>query len=459
MVFSLMILSLTGNAIKVIRERITNAIHAGFIQKLEDLEIQAKILKINTKLSNNEVIDAVLKDVKLNYNSYVFAVNVSGDCIIHPTEKGRNIKNATFFSSMVKDHSIKYHKITYDEEEIWQFYYYSKDFESFIGIVVPIKLVMSDIHSSMVNIRIIIPLFFVLFIIVIIILIQPIINSLRKITKFAEDIGAGKLNIKLSVNRKDEIGEMANALKAMSDSIKIVIDNVISSAKLLSEIQISINSVSSRVTDNVTENDNTIDDVSSSLQQIVSSIEYNFSDAQNAESKAIESAQNVLIGNESVQKTVEALMEINKKILIIDNIASQTDLLALNAAVEAAHAGESGKGFSVISNDVKELAKKSKNAATKIKELSKEGFKIAEEAKIKSNKSVNEINEIKQLIQNISNKSEEQKSYTDLFYDAIVQFKKIIDKDLKTAEEITVNANKLAEQSRFLNKTVSYFNT
>lgn len=459
MTFSLLILSLTGNAIKIIRERITNAIHASFIQKLEDIEIQARILKSNTELSDIEVINTVLKDVKLNYNSYLFAVKNSGDYIFHPTEKGQNIKNSSFFNSLKKNNSVKFHKIIYGDKEIWQFYKYSENFESYIGIVTPLKPVMSDIHSSMVNIRIIIPLFFVLFFVVTIILIQPIINSLRKITKFAEDIGAGNLKTTLNINRTDEIGDTAHALETMSKNIKIVIENVIESAKLLSDIQRSINNVSDKVMDNVTQHASKIEDVSKSLQQITTGIEHNFTDAKNAERKAIESALNVEAGNQSVQKTVDALVEISKKISVIENIASQTDLLALNAAVEAAHAGELGKGFSVISNDVKDLAKKSKQAAEGIKELSKVGFEIAEEAKVKSNQSVEEINEIKLLIQSISNKSEDQKSHADLFYDAIEQFKKIIDRNLKTAEEITANANKLSDQSKFLNKTVSYFNT
>ena len=130
-----------------------------------------------------------------------------------------------------------------------------------------------------------------------------------------------------------------------------------------------------------------------------------------------------------------------------------------NAAVEASHAGELGKGFSVISKEVKDLAEKSKTSAHQVKELSNSGFKIAEEARQKSIKSVEEIDKIQQLIKNISLKSKEQKYDSKNINNAIEQISKIVDRNIKTSNKMKANAKSLHEQSQYLYDTVSHFKT
>lgn len=131
----------------------------------------------------------------------------------------------------------------------------------------------------------------------------------------------------------------------------------------------------------------------------------------NISSQALEITQSLKTaaqtGSGKVDKTVEAIVEIKEAsskitefVEIISNISEQTDLLAMNAAIEAAHAGDAGKGFSVVADEIRKLAENSSNSATEITEVIKEITQMIENSVSLSYEAGDSLSQILKDVQN-----------------------------------------------------------
>ena len=159
----------------------------------------------------------------------------------------------------------------------------------------------------------------------------------------------------------------------------------------------------------------------------------------------------------AVKVSLEAIQEIAKKIIIIEDIAGQTDLLALNAAIEAARAGDAGKGFAVVAGEVRKLAERSKTAAKEITALAKNTVKSAEEAENLVNKTVSSIATTSQLVEEISAASREQDIGARQITNAIQQLDSVVQQNASASEELASMAEKLREHSEGLIEIMSFF--
>jgi methyl-accepting chemotaxis protein len=200
-----------------------------------------------------------------------------------------------------------------------------------------------------------------------------------------------------------------------------------------------------------------LEETAASLEEITSNITNNTQTTTKMASYGEKVKESIKIGQDLANKTVNSMEDINKQALaineaigVIDNIAFQTNILSLNAAVEAATAGEAGKGFAVVAQEVRNLARRSAEAANEIKRIvqlatskTKEGSEIAN-SMIEGYTSLNEnISITLDLIQNVTTASKEQSVGMVQINDAVNNLDQITQRNAQSASE----ANEIAKQT------------
>lgn len=274
---------------------------------------------------------------------------------------------------------------------------------------------------------------------------------------FAKEIAKGNLEAKLNVMQDDEIGDLADALREMVDQLKDIVENVVTGSNSIADASREMSTTSQQMSQGASEQASAAEEVSSSMEQMSANIQQNTDNAQQTEKIAVFAADGIRKGNESSQRAVEAMKNIAEKISIINEIAFQTNILALNAAVEAARAGEHGKGFAVVAAEVRKLAERSREAASEIDNVSRDGVQIATEAGKLLSEIAPEIEKTSRLVQEISAASIEQSSGASQVNNAIQQLNQVTQQNAASSEELATSSEELSGQAEQLKDIVGFF--
>ncbi|WP_051349750.1 methyl-accepting chemotaxis protein [Megalodesulfovibrio gigas] len=327
---------------------------------------------------------------------------------------------------------------------------------------------------------------------------RVIANGIRRCVEFAQALAVGDLSRQLEINQKDEIGQMAGAMRAVAAAehevaekmgllsegdlrvkvaprseqdtlMRAIAEMVERLTQIVSEVQAGAQNVASgseemsasseTLSQGAAEQAASVEECSSSMEEMSASINQNAENARQTGSIASKAAQDAKESGEAVVNTVRAMKEIAGKISIIEEIARQTDLLALNAAVEAARAGEHGRGFAVVASEVRKLAERSQTAAAEINKLSSTSTAVAERAGTLLEKLVPDIQKTADLVQEIAATSQEQNSGAGQVNLALQQLDQVVQQNASASEQLASTAEELSAQAEQLQAAMDFFAT
>jgi len=284
---------------------------------------------------------------------------------------------------------------------------------------------------------------------------NSMVEDLKVMSRSAERIADGDLTV--DVKPRSEEDRLGQALNSMVVKLRHVMSNASRSAAYVSSGADQMSSTSEELSAGANSQAAAAEEASASVEEMTANISQTADNAGQTEKIATQSASDAKKSGEAVDKAVTAMKTIADKINIIQEIARQTDLLALNAAVEAARAGTHGKGFAVVASEVRKLAERSQTAAAEISQLSDETVTVSGEAGRMLETLVPNIQHTADLVQEISAATREQNVGAEQINQAIRDLDKVIQQNASAADLSASTSHELAQQATELSEVISYF--
>ena len=318
---------------------------------------------------------------------------------------------------------------------------------------------------------------------------------LIEMNKFAE----GDLTIQLEAERDDAIGRLFSGFSRAVSNIRELFAQVQRAVEMTSSSSVEISNASEQLAAGSQKQSAQAAEVAAAVEEMSSTIIENARNATTTAEASVQSGTIARSGGEIVEQTVNKIREIaevvgqsaetverlgqsseqiGEIIAVIDEIADQTNLLALNAAIEAARAGEQGRGFAVVADEVRKLAERTTGATKKIAQMIKTiqtetgeavtamrhgrkevatGIELADQAGVSLTQVVSKTESVVDMINQIAAASEEQSSTSEQISRSVEAISTVSNQSAQGVSDIAQAADNLNQLTENLRGLVSRF--
>jgi len=327
---------------------------------------------------------------------------------------------------------------------------------------------------------------------------RPII----RMSKTMRDIETNSdLTQRIDVSSRDEIGSMATAMNHMLEKFSHSLEQVAASTTMLATASEEMSSITYTTNENVNRQFNEIDQVATAINEMTATVQEVAANAGKAAHAAQEANAQSHTGKQIVETTMDSISELSGDLEevsavinnlskhsesigvvmdVIKGISEQTNLLALNAAIEAARAGEQGRGFAVVADEVRTLASRTQQSTVEIENMIEQlqtdahsAVEAVKRSRERSEQNVNNaasagdslqtithsVTEINDMNTMIASAAEEQSAVTEEINKNIVSIREAAEQTTQGANQTTAASQELSKLAAELQQLVAQFKT
>ncbi|HBM7654901.1 TPA: chemoreceptor protein [Enterobacter cloacae subsp. cloacae] len=289
---------------------------------------------------------------------------------------------------------------------------------------------------------------------------QYLVTPINTVKKSIEEVTAGNLGVTIPEFGNNCAGRLIPGINSLSSNIATLVREIRASSQTAMTLSEQLSARSAQLSVKTEQQSASLVQTAASMEQMAASTKNNADNTRLASEQANQATLQARKGGElmgqvahNMQSITECAQQMTEIISMIDGIAFQTNILALNAAVEAARAGDHGKGFSVVAEEVRNLAHRSAEAAKNIKTLIEvtsnnviQGVTVVSGAEKNMREIVAGSGNVSRLMDEISSSTSEQEKGISQITLALSELERVTQSNVAMAEELNGSSDVLRNQ-------------